>query len=337
MRLHRMTTNATYTLPNSRLVDLNGMNAGLLEVDNLITKSKSKLLRLQFSGDVGAGEGPVEDGDGAGQHSLHGLLGDALSIATPSDGHGTFTVDVGDDDRGTNISKEDYGQYLIRAIRCRNEYLPRTVTLDPSILSEDKSNELFTKVLNHVVSLRFTMDKEIEADFLLESNDAFDFLRDELVVFLLCDFTLCEFRTGLSDFLGLLLKQQKIRLRSLWHKRERTNGEGADGGGREFRELQMLLLSLPTNGECALAFEIRIGDGSNPLPNLVVRVLFEIASFLDRFPIFFQRFGDLGFLRSAESLGENVDFAGFLEGEGEPIFLFGGEFVFGGECYWAVE
>jgi len=87
------------------LIDLDGLDTGLLEVDNLVTESKGQLLGLNLAGDINTGEGPVQDGDGASQHALHGRLGQALSIATPLDGHGTGTADVGDDDGGTDIAR----------------------------------------------------------------------------------------------------------------------------------------------------------------------------------------------------------------------------------------
>jgi hypothetical protein len=52
------------TLTDSGLVDLDGEDAGLLEVDNLVAKGEGELLALDLLRDVGTGEGPVEDGDG---------------------------------------------------------------------------------------------------------------------------------------------------------------------------------------------------------------------------------------------------------------------------------
>ena len=52
------------------------------------------------------------------------------------------TADIRDNDGWVNIS--------------------RTVALNPTVLGKDKSIELFTEVLNHIVPLRFTVDKEIE-------------------------------------------------------------------------------------------------------------------------------------------------------------------------------
>lgn len=94
----------TYTFTDSRLVNLDGADAGLLEVDDLVAKSKSKLLRLEFTGDISTGERPVEDGDRAGQHSLHGALGQALGVGTPLDGDGSRAADIRDDDRRTHVA-----------------------------------------------------------------------------------------------------------------------------------------------------------------------------------------------------------------------------------------
>ncbi len=97
----------TYTLTDSGLIDLDGADAGFLEVNDLITESKSQLLGLEFAGDVSAGEGPVEDGNWASKHTLHGPLGEALSVATPANGHGARAADIGDDDGGSDVSKNE--------------------------------------------------------------------------------------------------------------------------------------------------------------------------------------------------------------------------------------
>lgn len=60
--------------------------------------------------------------------------------------------------------------------------LPRTIALNPSILSEDEAVQLFSKVLDHVISLRFTVNEEVETDLLLETNDDFNLFLDEIFV-----------------------------------------------------------------------------------------------------------------------------------------------------------
>lgn len=97
---------STYAFTDSGFINLNGTDASLLEVDNLITEGKSQLLGLQLPGNVGTREGPVEDGDRSSKHTLHGLGGEALSIATPLDGHGVGTADVGDDDGRSDVARE---------------------------------------------------------------------------------------------------------------------------------------------------------------------------------------------------------------------------------------
>ena len=94
----------TYTLTKSRLVDLNGLDASLLKVHNLIAESKRKLLALELTGDVGTRERPVEDRDRASEHTLHGLAADALRVAAPTNGHGLGAADVGNQDGGTDIA-----------------------------------------------------------------------------------------------------------------------------------------------------------------------------------------------------------------------------------------
>jgi hypothetical protein len=92
------------TLSDGRLVDLNGVDAGVLQVDDLVTESESELLGLGLSGDIDTGERPVEDGDGTGKHTLHWLFGEGLSVGGPSNGHWRRTRDVGDDDGGSDVS-----------------------------------------------------------------------------------------------------------------------------------------------------------------------------------------------------------------------------------------
>ena len=64
---------------------------------------------------------------------------------------------------------------------------------------------MFTEVLHHVVALRLAVDKEIQANLLLEVNNRLDLLLDELVVLLLGEFTLGELGTSLANLLGLLM------------------------------------------------------------------------------------------------------------------------------------
>ena len=49
------------TFSDSGLVDLDGLDAGVGEVDDLVTESKCELLGLDFLRDIGTREGPVEN------------------------------------------------------------------------------------------------------------------------------------------------------------------------------------------------------------------------------------------------------------------------------------
>lgn len=49
------------TLSDSGLVDLDSLDTGVGEVNDLVSEGKSKLLRLNLLGDIGSGEGPVKD------------------------------------------------------------------------------------------------------------------------------------------------------------------------------------------------------------------------------------------------------------------------------------
>ena len=49
-------------------------------------------------------------------------------------------------------------------------------------LSKDKTGELLSEILNHVVSLRLAMDKQIETGFFLELNTVFDLCLHRLLV-----------------------------------------------------------------------------------------------------------------------------------------------------------
>lgn len=183
------------TLTDSRLIDLNGEDAGLLKVDDLVAESEGELTRLNLPRDIGTWERPVEDGDGSSEHTLDWLLRQRLGVRRPTDGHGCGTRDVRNDDGGTNVTG---------AIR-----------LNPGVLSELESSEALSEVLNHVVTLGLSMNEQVEADTFLEVNGVLDLLLDELVVLLGRKLTLGELGTGKTDLLGL---------------RERS-----DGGGRERR------------------------------------------------------------------------------------------------------
>jgi hypothetical protein len=68
------------TFTDGGLIDLDGKDASVGEVDDLVAESERKLLALELAANIGTGERPVEDGDGASQHALDGLLGERLGV-----------------------------------------------------------------------------------------------------------------------------------------------------------------------------------------------------------------------------------------------------------------
>lgn len=287
----------TYTLTESGLVDLDGTDTSVLKVDDLVAERKRELHALDLAGDIGTGERPVEDGDGASQHTLHGLGGKALSVLGPLDGDGARAGDVGDDDGRADVAG--------------------TVGLDPAVLGEDEAMEALTEVLNHVVTLGLTVDEDVEANALLEADDALDLLLDELVVLLLGDLLLAELGTSSADLLGL--------------------GERADSGGGELGELKLLLLDLLADGEGAFAVQHVGSDSGDALADSVVGGVLELAALGDRSFVGFECSGDLGVLGAREDSSDGGNLFSFLESEGEPITGLSRQLLLAGECDWSVE
>ena len=278
---------STYALTDGRFIDLDGLDTSFLQINYFVTESEGELLGLELTRDIGTGEGPVEDGDWTGQHPLHWFLRDALSVATPLDGDWMGTADIGDDDGRSDVS--------------------RAVALDPTVLGEGKSIELFAKVLNHIVPLRFTVDEEIEADSLLEGNDGLNLLFDKLLVLFFGDLVLAQLSTSATDLLGLR--------------------EGTDGGSGKLGQFQLLLLDLLTLGKGTLPIQHIWGDGSDPLADCVVGGMLELTSPGDRGPVLLQRSGDGRILGSGKNSGNDVNLGSLLKSEGEPILLVIGQLV----------
>jgi len=64
------------SLTESGLVNLDDLDTGSLEINNLITESKSELLSLDGLVNIITGERPPQTGDRSGKHTLHRELGD---------------------------------------------------------------------------------------------------------------------------------------------------------------------------------------------------------------------------------------------------------------------
>lgn len=200
-------------------------NAGLLQINDLVTNGKGELGADDRARDIVTDKGPLQAGDGAGQHTLHGLGGQGLSEDGLVDGHGVDAVDITKDDWGTDAAG--------------------AVGSDPAVLGEVVTPEALTKVGDHVVTLGLTVDKDIEIQVLLSLDTEGNLLLDELLVGSLIDLTLGELGTGYTDLLGL--------------------GEGTNGGGGEVRQGKSLVLLLPAGGEDVAATELIGDNGLETL------------------------------------------------------------------------
>ena len=283
------------TLSNSRLIDLNSEDLCLLEVDDFVPKSKGELLALNLSGDIDTGERPVENGNWSSQHTLNGLLGLRLSVGRPLNSHSLGSGDIADDDRWADVSG--------------------SIRLNPSVLSEDETFELLSKVLNHIVSLGLSVNEDIESNSLLELDSVVDLGSDELVVLLSGDVTLGEFGTGLSDLLGL--------------------GERSDSGSGELGKGELLLLSSDTLAECTLSVVVVLLDGGKTVSDGSVGLLLELSSGSDRLLVGLKSLLDACIAR--ERLGDGSDLGSLLGSEGEPVLDLGRELALIGKGDWGVE
>ena len=266
------------TLTESRLVDLDDLDTGGLEVNNLVAQSQSKLLSLHGLVDIVTREGPAETSDGSSKHTLHGLGGNRDGILGLLDGHGSGTRDVTDDDGGTHATG--------------------SVTLNPSVGGEDVTSETLTEVLDHVITLRLTVNQDVEAKLLLDLDNIGDFLLDELLVFRGSDLTLGELVTLDTDVLGLR--------------------EGSNGGGGEERKLDGLGLLGKTASEGRLAVVLLRGDGRLAFLDLGVVGTLGGGTSLDGLGVGLKLLTDSGRALS-DSLGDHNNFGSLLDSKAEPV------------------
>lgn len=271
-----LTRSQWQTLSDSWLVDLNDSDTSSLQVLDLISQSQTQLQGLDLLGDIVSWERPSETGDRTSQHTLNWQLGQGLSVNRLLDGHSLWSRDVTNNNRWSDVSG--------------------TVRLNPTVGGEGVTLQLLTEVLNHVVSLWLTVDKDIQTDLLLESDDSLNLLVDELLVLLLGDGTLGELVSVDSDVLGL---------------RERT-----DGGGWEQRQVVLLLLSSQSLWEWRGSGRQRLVDGSHSLLNLWVGGDGRLLSGLDGLSVSSVQVSNI---LTGNVLGNGNDSVQLLGGELEPV------------------
>lgn len=266
------------TLTESRLIDLDDVNAGRLKVDNLVTESQSKLLSLDRLVNIITRERPSQASDGSSQHTLHGLAGDRDGVLGLLDGHGSRAGDVTDNDGGSDAS--------------------RTVALNPSVGGEGIAVQALAEVLNHVVSLRLTVNEDIEAKLLLDLDVVTDLLLNEGVVLLGGDLALGQLGSRQTNLLGL--------------------GERADGGGGEQGELELGLLGSDTSRELRLAVVVGRDNLGLAILDLGVVGAGRGSTSLDRLGVGLELLTD-GSRALSDSLGNDGNLDGLLRGEREPV------------------
>lgn len=64
--------------------------------------------------------------------------------------------------------------------------------------------EKLTEVLDHIITLRFSVHQYVKANLLLEVNHIFNFLLYEAFILLFSEITLSKLGTSLTNLFGLL-------------------------------------------------------------------------------------------------------------------------------------
>nr|GMC95624.1 Uncharacterised protein [Ipomoea batatas] len=167
------------TLSQSSFINLNDIDACLLQILYFILNCQSNLVAGFESWLVISNKGPVENGNRASKHSLHWALGHALSSTRPEDSHGFGPA---------HITIDDGWLHTARSIR-----------LNPSIGSEGKPRKLLPKVLNHIIPL-LSMNQNINVQLFLELNNFANFFLDGLNILLLRNPTNLVFTANPSKF-----------------------------------------------------------------------------------------------------------------------------------------
>ena len=266
------------TLADSGLIDLDVDNTGLLEINDLVADGKSELVAHDGAGNVITDKGPLQAGDGTSQHTLHGLGGQGLGVNGLGDGHGVDAV---------NIAENNWGTDAAGAVRG-----------NPTVLGEDVALKTLTKVGDHVVTLGFTVDEDIEVKVLLSLDTESNLLLDEVVVLGGVDLALGELGTSKTDLLGL--------------------GEGTNGGGGEGGQGQGSVLVSLAGGEGTAATELVRDNGLETLTDGAVGGVRGGATGFDRalvgIELSLDRLGTV-----VQGLGEDVDLLALLLRVGKPV------------------
>ena len=209
------------------LIDLNNSNSGVLEIGDLVAQSQTDLISNLSQRQIIAREGPGDDGDRTSQHALNRVISQRLRVTCPFNSHCVRTDNIPPQDRRTCAS--------------------RTIRLDPAVLRCSETFKLFSKVLNHIVTLCFAVDQNIQTEVFLKANHRFNLFTHTLRVVFVRELALGPSGTSATNFL---------RLR-----------EGTNGGGRNEGQTKTLTLKLIADCE-VFTLTIGLGQARNALTQL---------------------------------------------------------------------
>ena len=263
-------------LAQGGFVDLDGGDAGSLEVGYLVAQGQTDLVGNLAQGQVVAREGPRDDRDGTGEHALDGLVGQRLGVGGPSHGHGRGARDVAPQDRRARAA--------------------RTVGLYPAVARGCEAVEQLGEVLDHVVTLGFAVDEDVQAKLHLQGDDGCDLLAHARLVVRVGEFTARVSGAGLADLGGL---------------RERTDGRRGQRGQVQALGLSGLALQVGLAGAVCICQGGRAGADFGAHDAGGGSALLEDAG----------RFSDLGVdgvPALVQAAGQGDDLENLLVGEGEP-------------------
>ena len=205
------------------LVDLDDAHAGFFQIQHFLADGQRQLLAGGGARLVVAHKRPVQDGDRAGEHALHGLGRQRLGVGNPLHRHGLGAGDVAKQNRRLDAA--------------------RAVGLHPAELAESVALQLFAKVFDHVVALGLAMHQHVQAQGFLLAHAAGDFCLHGGLVFGRTDAPGLEVAAGAAD---------------VWRLREGANRRRWVGG-----QAQVGRLLLGADGVGALALAQGGGDGGH--------------------------------------------------------------------------
>ena len=144
-------------------INLDDANASGFQVADFIAYGKRDLFGGGGARLVVTHEGPLQDGDGAGEHGFHRLLRQALGVAAPGHRHGL---------RARYVAEDDGRLDAARAIR-----------LHPAVAGKAESGQLLAEVFDHVVALGFAVHEHVDAQFFLFGDGVGDFFLHHRLIF----------------------------------------------------------------------------------------------------------------------------------------------------------